>query len=314
MSNSELLAIGGAYVDINCPDFPFDNTGLQPETEIVGGDYLFEAGGSAPNFVRLCSALEIPTTFIGKVGEDKMGQVFSDLLEAAGVTPALIVESEVKTNISMNLVNSDGKSIMAVAGNANQSLSAPEVQAKVEELLNTSSYLFIGGCFKLKSLLPAFTELVAAAKDKGVKTVLDHGRLNSGVTADEIETVKRLAQSVDYYLPSTVELQELWQVSSIEEGLQLLARTATGMTVVKDGNNGAVAIVDNAVVKVPAFNVQPIHTVGAGDSFDAGFIAAQSEGKSVFDSIKFACATAALKISQDTLPTRRAVEHYIANN
>jgi sugar/nucleoside kinase (ribokinase family) len=58
--------------------------------------------------------------------------------------------------------------------------------------------------------------------------------------------------------------------------------------------------------------VKPIHTVGAGDSFDAGFIAAQSEGQGTLGSIRFACATAALKISQDTLPTRQAIEAYLA--
>jgi ribokinase len=312
MSQSELLAIGGCYVDINCPDFPLGADGLKPETEVVGANYLFEAGGSAPNFVRMCSALEIPTTFIGKVGEDQMGSVFKSLLEAAGVTPAMIEDPTVQTNISMNLVNSGGKSIMAVVGSANKSMSAPEVQTKVAELLDTSAYLFLGGCFKLKTLMPAYTELVATAKNKGVKTVLDHGRVINGVTADEQEAVKQLALSVDYYLPSTTEMQELWGVSSIEEGLRLLSRNAKGTTVLKDGENGAVSIIDNELVRVPAFDVRPIHTVGAGDSFDAGFIAAQSEGLDVRSSMRFACATAALKISQSTLPTRQGVEAYLA--
>ncbi len=46
--------------------------------------------------------------------------------------------------------------------------------------------------------------------------------------------------------------------------------------------------------------------------FDAGFIAVQSHGKSLLDSIKFACATAALKISSEILPTRQAVEDFLA--
>jgi ribokinase len=314
MSNTELLAIGGAYVDINCPDFPFDANGLRPETEVVGRDYLVEAGGSAPNFVRLCSSLEIPTTFIGKVGTDQMGGVFRQLLEAAGVTPALIVAPDVQTNISMNLVNDSGKSIMAVAGNANQSLAVPEVRGKTLELLGSTSHLFLGGCFKLKSLLPAFSELVNAAREKGIKTILDHGRLTNGISNDEREAVKQLATQVDFYLPSAAELLELWGTSSTEDGLRHLAQISRGITVLKDGENGAVVLINGEIVRVPAFTVAPIHTVGAGDSFDAGFIAAQREGKSIIDSITFACATAALKISRPTLPTKKAVLSYLAEN
>jgi sugar/nucleoside kinase (ribokinase family) len=105
---------------------------------------------------------------------------------------------------------------------------------------------------------------------------------------------------------------KLWNVPTIQAGLDLLASKGTGTIVVKDGNKGAVVKMDGKIVTIPAFSVNPIHTIGAGDSFDAGFIAAQRRGDDLLKSVTYACATAALKISQEVLPTPSAVTKFIA--
>ncbi len=314
MRQTELLAIGGAYVDINCAGFPFDERGLRPETEVVGSDYMLELGGSAVNFARLCSSLDLPAAFVGKIGNDKMGTILSDLLEKAGVQPELIIDGAAVTNVGFNMVNPAGKTIMAVVGSANQSLTPDEVQERASELLPNCNYLFIGGCFKLKSLMPAFVQLAKQARDSHTKIVLDHARLSESVTDEEKETVRQLAAIADYYLPSADEFQQLWDAPSIADGLRSIAGKHEGIIVVKDSERGAITLIDEKVVTVPAYKVQPIHTVGAGDSFDAGFIAAQSQGMGLLDSIQFACATSALKISRPTLPTYESVESFIAHH
>lgn len=91
MKHGELLAIGAAYIDVNVPDFPIGDDGLNLETEVVGGSYQLELGGSAVNFARLSSLLGVPTAFVGKVGVDEMGKIFGDLLAEAGIRPALVV-------------------------------------------------------------------------------------------------------------------------------------------------------------------------------------------------------------------------------
>ena len=312
MKQGELLSIGGAYVDINAPNFPLNENGIQLETEVVGERYLLEPGGSAVNFARMCSALEIPTTFIGKVGKDEMGTMLTCLLEKAGVEPLLVASETVSTNVSFNMVNDGGESIMAVVGTANQSLTVDEVYSLASERLADSKYLFLGGCFKLKKLMPAFVKLVDDAKRLGVIIVLDQGRINQDITEYEKQTVRELALASDIYLPSSEEFMQLWDVNTVEEGLKLVNDKSAGVTVVKNGDKGATTIISNDVVTIPAFSVVSIHTIGAGDSFDAGFIAAHYKGKDLTDSIKFGCATAALKISQQSLATYEEVVNFIA--
>jgi sugar/nucleoside kinase (ribokinase family) len=315
MKSGELIAIGGAYIDITVPNFPLESTGLQLETEVVGSEYIIEPGGSAVNFARLCGALDMPVRFIGKVGKDTFGTTLADFLRRDHVQPALVVGEDVSTNVGFNMVNQDGKSIMAVAGTANQSLAVDEVYTAATERLASGSYLYIGGCFKLKKLLPAFERLMQDAKTANVPVVLDHGRVTNDIADSDKEIVRKLALRTDIYLPSADEFMKLWGVSSIEAGLRLLKHKGhAGVTIVKNSDKGALVLIDDRVVTVPSFAVTPIHTIGAGDTFNAGFIAAQYKGTNLLDSIRFGCATAALKISQKTLPVYADVQNFMVNH
>ncbi len=307
---NELIAVGAVYVDINCPEFPLRD-GLRPESEVVGDHYALAPGGSAVNFALRCRSLGLIPRLIGKAGADEMGQLLVKMLRNSGVRPDLILDESLTTNLSMNLVDSAGRSIMTVVGNANQSLSVGEVVERARGNLERCSYLYLGGCFKLRKLLPAFEEIARSAKARGVRVILDHGRLNRGVTRDEAKTVRRLAGLADYYLPSRHELLDLWEAGSIEECLPKLTPALGGTIVVKDGERGAWAIVDGQPIPVPAFAVTPLHTVGAGDSFNAGLIAAINCGADLLDAVRFGCATAALSISALSPPTYAAVTEFL---
>lgn len=309
--SEKLLAIGGVYVDLNAFSFPFGDEGLRPETETVGGPYESALGGSAANFSKLSVQLGVPTAFIGKRGDDMFGEIMKKYFDASGIEQHLLVDKSEQTNIGVNLINDEGKVIMEVVGSANQALSSEEVLDAADDLLSECSYVMIGGYFKQPKLMSAYTEIINRSKDRGVHTVLDHARLNPSVTDQQKEDVQKLAKEVSFYLPSRDEFLELWGVSSIEEGLRDFVDTSVTV-VVKDSTNGAWTLIDDELVNVPSFNVEPIHVVGAGDSFNAGFIAAQTRGLGLYESIRYGCATAALKISNETLPTRNQVDDFLA--
>jgi sugar/nucleoside kinase (ribokinase family) len=310
MKQKDLLAVGAAYLDIDCPDFPLGD-GLRPDTEVVGRGYSLRAGGSAVNFARLCTSLGLTSALVAKVGADAVGQLLMGLLGESGVIPELIVDEQSKTNISVNLADDTGRSIMAVVGNANESLSLAEVRERAAILLPSSSHFYIGGCFKLRRLLPVFNDLLQLARTTGTRVILDHGRLNTGVTREDIALVQDLARRVDYYLPSREEFLALWGSDSLEKCMKEFFSGMAGTLVIKDGARGAVTIIRSKVVNVPAFDVQPIHTIGAGDSFNAGFIAAIVRGEELLESIIFGCATASLSISRADPPTWPSVRDFI---
>jgi 2-dehydro-3-deoxygluconokinase len=104
-----------------------------------------------------------------------------------------------------------------------------------------------------------------------------------------------------YYFPSHEEFCRLWDVKTIEEGLRLVNKQASGLvTVVKDGDNGAYYFESGQMRHVDAIKVaKVINVTGAGDSFNAGVMAAIVRGESLTGAIGYGCKIAAEKISQD---------------
>jgi len=295
MKKTQLISLGTMYVDINCINFPFDK-GLFVHRETTGDTYQLELGGSALNFAKLATQLDLQTTFIGKVGDDIMGKALLKLLKKNAINPAVIVDNTVQTNLAIHYIHKDGSSIMTSSGNANQSLTNQDIQGKLKQI-NTADFLYLGGCFKLKKLLPYLSTLAQTAKQKGIKVVLDHGRVNNNVTIEDISMIVQLIPYVDIYLPSIDEFLEVWDVTTVEKGVEKIQKHAQPIIVIKQGDLGAIGYRNNQSIKVPAYSIKAVNTVGAGDSFNAGFIRAMSEGKNFEQCLSFACATAAVKIS-----------------
>lgn len=308
-----LLSLGAMYVDIHSLHFPFTDT-LPAEKEIVGREYEMVPGGSALGFARFCTALGISTAFIGKAGNDHAGKLLKTLVEEAGIIPAFSLDNAVATNFALNYANDQGQTVMTVVGSANQSLSYENIQEKLQELSQDAKYLYIGGAFKLKSLLPSLPEIITYAKQQNLQVILDHGRVTNTVTKEEIALMQKIVQNVDFYLPSKEEFLTVWETRNIEDGLRSLAKHTDTKVIVKDAQNGAVSLENNTLIAVPAFPVTVVNPVAAGDSFNAGFMKAQIDGLSLQESMRFANATAALKISTKQLPTLTQIKELFSSS
>lgn len=283
-------------MDINCTNFPFDH-GLFVHRETVGEAYQLDLGGSALNFAKIAAQLELNVSFLGKAGHDGISTVLMTLLEQNNITPSLIFSEEAQTNLAVHYIHPDGTSIMTSCGNANQSLRYEEVMDKLNERFNYVDYLYLGGVFKLKKLLPKLKEIAKKAREKNVNVVLDHGRVNNSITTADLTYLKELLPYVTIYLPSIDEFLSVWESETIENGLSQMQKIANPVTVIKQAENGARGFYEGTNYEAKPYPVQILNTVGAGDSFNAGFLKAQIDGMNFEESLRFACAVAALKIS-----------------
>lgn len=300
----EVLAIGSCYVDTNLADYPFGDAGIPTEVELIGTHYEVEPGGSAVNFCVLLRQLGLKTAFIGMAGADPNGDLLARLLEEKGITSALIRQPDLLTNISFNMTNPAAKHIMLVAGSANAALSPEAVIPKLNDLIPQTSMLYLGGCFKLKSFKSAFLQVAKIAQQHGCALVVDHGRIPKNIDEEMRNAVKELALKADYYFPSRDEFCEIWSASNIEDGLRLLQEQTPNLTViVKDGANGAYYFENGDVQHAPALKVEKaLNATGAGDSFNAGVIAALGAHKPLADAVAYGCQVAAAKIEMKTPP------------
>lgn len=305
MKPVEVIAIGTCYVDTNLPNYPFASTGIPAEVELVGGHYETVAGGSAVNFCRFLGDFGLRTAFIGMAGNDTNGDSLETALQSDGVTPSLVRNESVLTNISFNMTNTEGEHIMLVAGTANAALNGETVLPKLRDTLDSTKMVYLGGCFKLKNLAPAFDEIANVILEHGRSLVVDHGRIPQDLGDDMKDAVKQLVRGSHYYLPSRDEFCILWGVGSIEEGIQHLQSEAPDLTVVvKDGANGAWYYDADRVQHVSAQPVEKVvDATGAGDSFNAGFMTAINKDISLTEAVRYACSVGAAKVSGQTIPS-----------
>jgi sugar/nucleoside kinase (ribokinase family) len=312
-ASHDVISFGTIYLDLDFLSFPFVE-GIFAHRETVGDRYTLEIGGSAFNFAKICASLELDVLFVGKIGKDPIAAILKQIASKGKVQTRLI-EAEsgvIQTNVAAHYVHEDGTSIMTSAGSANQQLSSNDVEVVVKDELPKTRYLYLGGGLKLLNLLPSYPLLIEEAKKHGVKVILDHGRVTNLVTEDHKRIIHVIISDVDIYLPSRDEFLDMWSFSSLEQGLRKIEKRMRGVVVIKDSVNGSYSIHKGRIIAVPPVPVTPVNTIGAGDSFNAGFIKADALGLATIEKkMRFASASAGIKISTNTPPTPVEVQRFV---
>lgn len=311
----DITSLGTAYLDIDFLKFPFDE-GLFVHRETVGSNYTVQPGGSALNFARTNSRLGARVAFVGQIGTDKIGKLLIELLMKDQVEPFFIKTASAQTNLAVHYVKNDGASIMTSGGAANQTLSAALIKKKITKILPQTKYLYLGGVYKLKKLIGHYAEFIQMAKQSQAQVLLDHGRVTNLVTQNEINIVRSLLPEIDVYLPSKDELLKTWESKSINQAIKKIRSVSNALVIIKDSNNGSYFCKPKTldIQRCNSFKVKVIDSVGAGDTFNAGFISTYVKGHTLEESIKFATGAAAVKISNHSALSRKNVANFIENN
>lgn len=298
------LAISGVYLDIYGTNFPFDE-GLTLETQTVGDTYCVSQGGSGVIFSSAMKALGEDARLIGAIGNDELSTVLNQKLEQVGLSEHIIRDGTHSTNISFNMTNPKGKNILLSVGNANYNLQPETIEQKVYSLLEDTDLLYLGSVFKLPQLHHFFEKLLPFAKEKGIITVLDHGRVPSQVTHAQKSKVKQLITLVDYYVPNRYEFLDMWSHSNIDDSLSLLQLSAKNTTVIvtKDVDGAYAVLPDGNVHTTSTRDISVVNTIGSGDTFNAGLAYKLMQGVPIFEAMDFAQRCSEFKIENNHYPS-----------
>jgi sugar/nucleoside kinase (ribokinase family) len=132
----------------------------------------------------------------------------------------------------------------------------------------TARHFHLSSYFLQCGLKPDCARLFERAKALGLSTSLD---TNWDPEEKWDRALFEVLPHVDVFLPNEEEALRISRCDSVEAALEVLAQHAKTV-VAKLGKNGALARQGSAVVKVNGYEVKPVDAVGAGDSFDAGFV------------------------------------------
>jgi sugar/nucleoside kinase (ribokinase family) len=259
----DVLVVGELNVDLILNGLP----GL-PE---VGKEILAEAmtltlGSSSAIFASNLASMGAKVGFLGKVGEDLFGELTVRSLVAKGVATDLVLKSrEHATGATVVLNRGEDRAMVTYAG-AMEHLTLADI---TPERLATARHLHFASAFLQPGLRPDLVQLFAMAKGCGLTTSFDPQWDPAERWDLDLSAILPL---VDVFLPNEQEALLLTGKKELLHAVQVLMPLGNTI-VVKQGSRGATLLAGGQVHSAPAYlNREVVDAIGAGDSFDAGFI------------------------------------------
>jgi len=282
----DILVVGELNVDIIL-------TGdVEPEfgqVEKLVDDFAVCAGSSAGIFAASAARMGLRVLFGSKVGDDLFGHFMLSELERVGVETHFVkVDPTIKTGASVALSRGQDRAILTYLG----SIAEININDVDPSWYTMARHLHIASPFLLRGLRPAMPEMMRLAKKAGMTVSLD-----TNWDPEEKWELEGFFDHVDIFLPNEQELLAITRENELERAIEVMAARVP-LLVVKRGEKGALAVRGEAREQVPAFPVQVVDAVGAGDSFDGGFLAGWLRTKSLRDSLLLGAACGALTTRQ----------------
>ncbi|MFC8513625.1 carbohydrate kinase family protein [Streptomyces sp. NPDC057257] len=230
-------------------------------------------GGSAAIMACGAARLGLRVAFAGRVGDDPAGAFARQALVARGVdTSHLVVDPQLPTPLTAIVTTADGDRAILTSPGCLAATGPEDVPAG---LLAAARHVHSASFFLMPRLARSLAELFAEARAHGASTSLDTNDDPAGRWDRAL--LDPVLKVTDVLLPNAAEARALSGESQPADAAGALARLGPTV-VVKDGARGALARAGTESVRVPALPVEPVDSVGAGDSFDAGFVAARLRG------------------------------------
>jgi sugar/nucleoside kinase (ribokinase family) len=239
--------------------------------QLVDG-YELELGGSCCIFACQAARLGLRVAVVGKVGPDAFGRLVVEKLAACGVdTGHIAVDPALRTGLSVALAAGGDRAILTVLG----SISALSPADVGDELLAQARHLHHGSYFLHTGLRPAMPAIFARARALGLTTSLD---TNWDPADGWGGTLADTLAATDLFMPNEQEALRIAGAADLDAAVALL-RARAPLLALKRGAQGATLYGPGGRVDGPALPpASGGDSVGAGDSFDAGFLAGWLRG------------------------------------
>ena len=222
-----------------------------------------KSGGSAANTITGLAELGLSTSFIAKITEDQMGEVFKNDLIRSNIKPKLQY-SKTGTGTAVTLISKDSERTFATHLGASIELSANDL---TDDLFQGSDLFYIEGYLVQNHEL--LEKAVGLAKKNNQKIFLDLASYN--VVEQNIDFLKHILENyVDVVFANEEEAKAISgkepQVAIVE-----LAKYCE-IAIVKIGSKGSLILTNNQLTEVGIIKANSVDTTGAGDLYAAGFI------------------------------------------
>jgi sugar/nucleoside kinase (ribokinase family) len=256
------------------------------QAEQLIDDATLTLGGSSAIFACGAARLGLRVAFAAVVGDDLLGHFCRDALTARGVdTAGVVMDPALRTGLTVILQRPDDRAMLTFLG----AIAALRADRVAPALLRAARHIHVGSYFLQTGLWPDLPALFAAARARGATTSLDTNWDPSGRWAG----LDALLEQTDVLLPNEAEACAIARAPGWQAALDTLAARVP-IVAIKRGAAGAVAAQGTRRAQATPPRVAVVDAVGAGDSFDAGFVYGVLAGWPLERSLALAVACGAL--------------------
>jgi ribokinase len=283
-----------------------------PGETILGTEFVTTGGGKGANQAVALAKLGVPTTLIGRVGDDDFGRsLLADLTALQINTAGILVDPTTHTGVAVITVAATGENQIIGIFGANGRMGVDDVD-RLKPALTDAQYLLL----QLEVSLAAVQLAAQAAQAAGVKVILDPAPVQ---TPD----LTALYPYVDLLIPNEIEASQLvgfavHDVATAQQAATALQAQGVPQVIVKLGAQGAFCQTQTESFFVPAFQVTAIDTVACGDAFAGGLTAGLIAGLPLAAAIRWGNAAGALAATQAgaqiAMPDRRSFDQFLTQN
>ncbi|WP_426124573.1 ribokinase [Pararhizobium sp. PWRC1-1] len=246
----------------------------KPGETVTGTSFSTAAGGKGANQALAARRAGASVRMAGAVGSDSFADGALALLKQAGTDLSLTKTVSEPTGTAHILVGGDGENVIVVVASANGTVSADNAQTAVETMS-------VGDTLMLQLEIPpaSVEKALVAAKSKGITSIINIAPL----TAD----AARLGRMADIVVANETEFELLagregLSATEREDAMQALSRETGQTVIVTLGAEGVVAVRSGNIHRAKGLKIEPVDTVGAGDTF-CGYLAASLDAGIDFD-------------------------------
>jgi ribokinase len=274
---------------------------------LIASSYMQAGGGKGANQAIAARRMGAEVIFIGAVGRDAYGTATRDCMRSEGIDTTYLLEKDVHSGVALIFVEEGtGENMIAVASGANYALT-PEDIRKAENAIATADVLLVQ------------MELRPEATLEAVKIAGGHGKpvIYNPAPAPSAEVFRELLPFLAYITPNIHELEIITGGKKKSTAIKELFKAGVkGVFVTLGAKGAALHTPGEKELKVDAFPVKAVDTVGAGDAFNGALAVLIAEGKSLPDALRGAVAAGAIAVTkqgaQPSMPRRKEVEQLLA--
>jgi sugar/nucleoside kinase (ribokinase family) len=260
MSNLDVAIAGEINLDLILYGLPEQ---MPTERELLATGFTITLGSSSAILAHNLAALGSRVGFVTKVGDDSFGTLAMERLGERGVDLTRVAHGA-KSGVTLILPHGLERHILTYPG----TISELRFEDLDLDYLASARHFHMASLFLQRDLLPHVPELFRRMKAAGLTTSLD--------TNDDPDdrwdgVLNEILPHVDILLPNEREAMKMSGAQDLETALSRLSEKVKTV-VVKMGASGATAVREARRFTAPAVPVTVIDPIGAGDSFDAGFL------------------------------------------